>query len=67
MNRVNPAFILRNYLMQEAIEKAEIESDFSKVDELLNLARKPYEEPEDQKMAANPPPQAFKLCISCSS
>jgi len=32
MNRANPAFILRNYLMDEAITKAEQKADFSMVE-----------------------------------
>ena len=67
MNKVNPAFILRNYLMQEAIEKAEKDSDFSMVNELLELSKAPFEEPANNKMTSNPPTKAFKLCISCSS
>ena len=45
MNKANPAFILRNYLIQEAIEKAEQKSDFSMVNELLELAKKPFDSP----------------------
>ena len=66
MNKVNPAFVLRNYLMQEAIEKAE-SGDFTIVNELLKLAKKPFKEPKDKEMMSNPPTSAFKLCISCSS
>ena len=67
MNKVNPAFILRNYLMQEAIEKAEKDSDYSMVSELLELSKTPYDQPKNKAMTANPPTSAFKLCISCSS
>ena len=35
MNRMNPSFILRNYLMEEAITLAEEKDDFSKVNSLL--------------------------------
>ncbi len=67
MNKVNPAFILRTYLMQEAIEKAEKNSDFSMVNELLELAKKPFDEPANKMMTANPPKEAFAMCVSCSS
>ena len=35
MNLVNPSFILRNYLMQDAIDLAEEKDDFSGVEKLL--------------------------------
>jgi uncharacterized protein YdiU (UPF0061 family) len=41
--RANPAFILRNYLMEEAIESAE-KDDFTKVNELLRRALDPFTE-----------------------
>lgn len=67
MNKVNPAFILRNYLMQEAIEKAESSSDFTMVNELLALAKKPFDSPKQPAMTKNPPKKAFTQCVSCSS
>ena len=67
MNRVNPAFVLRNYLMQEAIEQAELEDDFTQVEKLLKCASEPFEEPSDKKMIQNPPTDAFDICVSCSS
>ena len=45
MNRVNPRFILRNYLLQEAIEKAENNNDYSGVTRLLTMAKTPFDEP----------------------
>ncbi|MFH2122595.1 MAG: protein adenylyltransferase SelO [Pseudomonadota bacterium] len=43
MNRVNPKYVLRNYLVQLAIDKAE-SGNFSMVHELLDLVRHPYDE-----------------------
>ncbi len=43
MDKVNPKFILRNYLMEEAIRKAE-KDDFTRVDELLKMAIDPFNE-----------------------
>jgi uncharacterized protein YdiU (UPF0061 family) len=41
MNSVNPAFTLRNYLLEEAIRKAE-KGDFKSVDRLLELSKSPF-------------------------
>jgi uncharacterized protein YdiU (UPF0061 family) len=43
MNKVNPKYILRNYIAQLAIEKAE-HGDSSMVNELLEVLRNPYYE-----------------------
>ena len=67
MDKVNPRFILRNYILQEAIEKAETNGDLSGVKNLLELAKKPFDEPADPKFGANKPSWAFDLCVSCSS
>lgn len=45
MNKVNPSFILRNYLLQEAIEKAEKNKDYSGVNQLYEQAKSPFSEP----------------------
>ena len=39
----NPKFILRNYLAQVAIEKAE-KDDFSEIDNLLKILKDPFSE-----------------------
>ncbi|MEW5317624.1 MAG: hypothetical protein WDW38_008907 [Sanguina aurantia] len=41
MNRTNPKFILRNWVLEQAIQAAE-GGDFSKVQELLQLAKDPF-------------------------
>ena len=43
MNSVNPKFILRNYLLEEAIKEAE-RDDFSKVNDLLKHCYNPFDE-----------------------
>ena len=67
MNQMNPKFILRNYMAQEAIEAAE-KNDFSLLNTLLIVLTQPFEEfPEHQKFANKSPKWAKDLEISCSS
>ena len=67
MLATNPKYILRNHLLQIAIDKAE-EGDYSEVQTLLAIMRKPFsEQPEHESYAALPPDWAEKLEISCSS
>lgn len=71
MNRVNPKYILRNYLSQLAIDKSE-QGDHSLVNELLDVMRHPYDEqPEYEQYAAKRPDWARNKpgcsMLSCSS
>ncbi|GGC92470.1 protein adenylyltransferase SelO [Undibacterium terreum] len=67
MQAANPKYILRNYLAQIAIEKAE-KKDFSEVEKLLQILRNPFDEqPEHESYAELPPDWAKHLEVSCSS
>ncbi len=67
INKANPKYILRNHLLQIAIDKAEA-GDYSEVNRLLEVMRKPFDEqPEHESYAALPPSWAGELEISCSS
>ena len=67
MNQVNPKFILRNYMAQEAIEAAEV-NDFSMLETLMIVITQPFEELiEHEKFANKSPIWAKDLQISCSS
>ncbi len=67
MNRVNPRYVLRNYLAQTAIELAE-QGDFSEVDRLLELLADPYTLRPGCEDYTRPAPEWGKqLEISCSS
>ena len=48
MNRVNPKYVLRNWMAQLAIDQAE-EGDFSLVSELHELLKRPYDEQPDMQ------------------
>jgi uncharacterized protein YdiU (UPF0061 family) len=43
MNKVNPKYVLRNYLAQQAITQAE-QGDYSQLHDLQKVLKKPYEE-----------------------
>ncbi|MGH8778599.1 protein adenylyltransferase SelO [Paraburkholderia sp.] len=67
MNRVNPRFVLRNHLAEIAIRHAK-EKDFSEVERLAAVLRRPFDEqPEHAAYAALPPDWAGSLEVSCSS
>ncbi len=72
MQSVNPKYILRNYMLQEAIEKAEA-GDYQLVNDLLRLMRKPFtngplaNDSHFIRFAASPPSWARDIELSCSS
>ena len=67
MRAVNPKYVLRNYMAQAAIEKAQT-GDYSEVNLLLKVLQSPCEEhPEAQQYAGLPPDWAEKISVSCSS
>lgn len=67
MATVNPKFVLRNWIAQEAIERAEA-GDFKLIEELRLLFSTPFEEHPGMERFAEPPgPGARHLEVSCSS
>ncbi|MFC4723295.1 YdiU family protein [Geojedonia litorea] len=71
MNKVNPKYVLRNYMAQLAIDAANI-GDYNVIDELFQLLKQPYEEqPEFEKWYAKRPEWARHKVgcsmLSCSS
>ncbi|HEX7454861.1 MAG TPA: YdiU family protein [Gallionella sp.] len=70
MNLVNPRFILRNYLAQQAIDAA-TQGDLSVIDKLMEAARHPYDENIPSELTAKRPDWAINKpgcsMLSCSS
>jgi len=67
MKKTNPKYILKNYILQEAIDKAE-KGDFSGVEELMLLAEFPFDEhPQFEHYAKETPLHFRSLKLSCSS
>ena len=67
MDRTNPRYVLRNWVAQEAISRAEA-GDFSLVDRLLGVLADPFaEHPDAEPYAAEPPVWGRHLAVSCSS
>jgi len=68
LNKTNPQYLLRNYMAEAAIRKAQEDKDYSEIDRLLELLRKPFDEqPEFEQYAALPPDWAQRISVSCSS
>ncbi len=65
MDQVNPKYVLRNYMAQLAIDAAN-EGDYSMINELHDLLKKPYDEqPEHEKWFAKRPEWA-RTKVGCS-
>jgi len=68
MKQVNPKYILRNYMAEAAIRKAEDDADYNEIERLMEILRRPYDEhPEDETYAGHPPEWAQGIEVSCSS
>lgn len=67
MRRVNPKYILRNYLAQQVILEAQ-NGDYEPMKELLKVLERPFDEqPQYEQYAALPPEWGKHMNISCSS
>ena len=67
MLSANPKYVLKNYMLQEAIDAAN-EGDFSVVDDFFKIAQNPFNEyPEFERWAGATPKEFKNQKLSCSS
>ncbi|GAC1307902.1 MAG: YdiU family protein [Vulcanimicrobiaceae bacterium] len=67
MRAVNPQYVLRNHLAQEAIVAAQA-GDYTAIARLHAVLRRPFEtRPDDARFAEAPPAWAREISVSCSS
>ncbi|HYP00096.1 MAG TPA: YdiU family protein [Pyrinomonadaceae bacterium] len=68
MDGVNPKYVLRNYLAQNAISAAVERRDYTEIERLHALLSAPFaEQPDMERYAAPPPDWGKRLAVSCSS
>jgi uncharacterized protein YdiU (UPF0061 family) len=67
MLKTNPKYILKNYMLEQAILKAK-QKDFSMIETLIYIAKHPYDELKEYEHFALETPDEYKdFILTCSS
>jgi uncharacterized protein YdiU (UPF0061 family) len=68
LDRINPKYVLRNWVAETAIRAVEDQSDVATLDRIFKIVQSPFESHDgDEAFAAPPPPELCDLEVSCSS
>ena len=68
MNLVNPKYILRTYIAEQAIHEAVENGNYSEIENVRKLLMRPFDEqPENERYANEPPEWAKGIALCCSS
>ncbi len=68
LDRINPRYVLRNWVAETAIRAVEDRGDVAILDRIFKIVQSPFEKHDgDEAFAAPPPPEMCHLEVSCSS
>jgi uncharacterized protein YdiU (UPF0061 family) len=68
LERVNPKYVLRNWMAESAIRAVEDKNDVATLDRIFKIVQAPFEKHDgDEAFAAPPPSNMCDLEVSCSS
>jgi uncharacterized protein YdiU (UPF0061 family) len=68
LDRINPRYVLRNWVAETAIRAVEDRDDVATLDRIFRIVQSPFEKHDgDEAFAAPPPLEMCDLEVSCSS
>lgn len=68
LDKINPLYVLRNWVAETAIRAVEDQNDIAMLDRIFKLVQSPFEKQDGgEAFAAPPPPELCHLEVSCSS